>query len=240
MDIVKELVPIAKKVYRCSRGGKMSIPLSLLPPETEGVEEVVSFTPPLPGDGLKGTATTIDGIILTGIDQVILATGYLRSYPFLSEYNNHSMPVKKADQSVLITDGSQVHNLHRDMFYINDPTLAFVGVSAFVTTFTLYEFQAIAVACFFSGRALLPTTEEMREEYQKKVAEKGYGKPFHSLFQQQKEYVTKLIDWVNSRVAETGDDIIEGHTEVWLAEDTRVMKMLEEKYSTIFKALGQK
>lgn len=240
MDIVKELVPIAKKVYRCSRGGKMSIPLSLLPPETEGVEEVVSFTPPLPGDGLKGTATTIDGIILTGIDQVILATGYLRSYPFLSEYNNHSMPVKKADQSVLITDGSQVHNLHRDMFYINDPTLAFVGVSAFVTTFTLYEFQAIAVACFFSGRALLPTTEEMREEYQRKVVERGHGRNFHSLFSQQLKYVDELVEWVNSRVDETGDEQIEGHTEFWVQEDARVMKMLEDKYSSIMQALREK
>lgn len=138
--------------------------------------------------------------------------------PFLPQFTNGNLSITEPDNSVLVTDGTQVHNLHRDIFYIPDPTLAFVGIPFYTATFTLFEFQAIAVAAFLSGRARLPSTEELRTEYQDKVAAKGYGRSFHSLKGEEVEYVQGLVDWVNAGRESQGLSLIEGHTPQWLEE----------------------
>jgi hypothetical protein len=95
-----------------------------------------------------------------------------------------------------------IHNLHQDIFYIPDPTLAFVGIPFRVATFSLFEFQAIAVAAVFaaSGQqhdALLPSQEDMRAEYRARVHEKGLGKQFHTLMGVDVQYAADLMEWVN-------------------------------------------
>jgi len=134
-----------------------------------------------------------------------------------------------ADEKILVTDGTMVHNLHKDIFYLPDPTLTFVGTSYYVATFTLFEFQAIAVAAVFSGKAVLPTPDEMRREYKEKVAQKGAGREFHSLKNQEKEYVRDLVTWLNERGV---GEPIEGHTERWLEEE----KLRMEKIKKMFEA----
>lgn len=138
--------------------------------------------------------------------------------PFLPQFTNNNLSIAEADDAVLVTDGTQVHNLHRDIFYIPDPTLAFVGIPFYTATFTLFEFQAIAVAAFLSGRAQLPSKEELRTEYQNKVARKGRGRSFHSLRGEEVEYVQSLVDWVNAGRESQGLSLIKGHTPAWLEE----------------------
>jgi hypothetical protein len=106
--------------------------------------------------------------------------------------------------------------LHQDIFYIPDPTLAFVGVSFYTATFTLFEFQAIAVAAFLSRTAQLPSLESMRAEYQERVNLKGYGRSFHSLKGEEEPYVQKIIEWVNSDREKQGLPLVQGHTDSWL------------------------
>ncbi|EDO00163.1 hypothetical protein SS1G_03023 [Sclerotinia sclerotiorum 1980 UF-70] len=130
----------------------------------------------------------------------------------------------------LVTDGTQVHNLHKDIFYIPDPTLAFVGTAYYVSTFSLFEFQAIAVAAVFSGRAKLPREEEMREEYRLKVKEKGFGRAFHALNGREPEYVRELVDWINTDAAASGGQKVEGHSEAWLREDEIKKEKLLERF----------
>lgn len=136
--------------------------------------------------------------------------------PFLPQYNDSDSIV--ANDSVLVTDGTQIHNLHQDIFYIPDPTLAFVGIPFYTATFTLFEFQAIAVAALLSGNAQLPSKEAMRSDYQERLATKGQGRSFHSLKGEEEVYVRSLMQWVNSNRDSKGLDPIEGHTDSWLKE----------------------
>jgi hypothetical protein len=155
--------------------------------------------------------------------------------PFLAQYNDHSLSAREANNTVLVTDGTQIHNLHEDIFYIPDPTLAFVGIPFYTATFSLFEFQAIAVTAFLSGTAQLPPTETLRAEYETRVREKGYGRSFHSLKDLEEPYVAKLLGWVNAGRAVHGLPAIEGHTGAWVQERAamkeRIMRLLAGQLS---------
>lgn len=152
---------------------------------------------------------------LCGLDKVIICTGYQFTLPFLPNYHDDKLTSGEANETILVTDGTQAHNLHKDIFYIPDPTLAFIGVPFFTATFTLYEFQAITAANVLSGTASLPSESAMRQEYNERVNRKGYGKQFHSLKDVEEDYVNDLLNWINGPRAEKGLDPIEGHTGTW-------------------------
>lgn len=137
------------------------------------------------------------------------------SLPFLRQYHEDKTPVHRADETVLVTDGTQVHNLHKDIWYIPDPSLIFIGVPFFTATFTLFEFQAIVVAAVLSGKAFLPSKEKMRIEYEQRAREKGTGKMFHSLRDREVEYVDELLEWVNGDGEKLGAVPVKGHTAQW-------------------------
>ena len=151
------------------------------------------------------------------------------SLPFLSDYHSDDTPASQASDTVLATDGTQFHNLHKDIFYIPDPTLTFIGVPYFTATFTLFEFQAVALAAVLSGKAQLPSQEEMRSEYQARLRKKGVGKAFHSLKGQEVQYVNSLVDWLNRDGQRLGASHVEGHTAAWHAADADRTRMVEEK-----------
>ena len=147
---------------------------------------------------------------------MIICTGYVTSYPFLPQFHRDRLSPEQADSTCLVTDGTQVHNLYKDIFYIPDPTLAFIGKPYFTATFTLFEFQAIALAAVYAGLVDMPSVEEMRVEYEERVHRKGVGKSFHSLRGEEVEYVRELVEWVNSRSEERQFEPIQGHTKEWL------------------------
>lgn len=120
---------------------------------------------------------------------IVLCTGYQITLPFMQSYHSDGTPLEEADDRLLITDGSQVHNLHKDMFYMADPTLAFVGLPYYAFTFSVFDFQAITVAQVFSGAVELPSQKEMREEYEAKVKQVGLGRTFHSVHNKEEGYV---------------------------------------------------
>ncbi|KAI4668800.1 uncharacterized protein J4E78_002628 [Alternaria triticimaculans] len=222
-DIARELSPYANKILQSQRNGKFDLPPSMLPENAFRIEEVASYDEPHvnasaplnPDEAIPATITLKSGAKICDIHHVILCTGYYLTLPFLPQLTSDETPVEHADDAVLVTDGTQFHNLHKDIFYINDPTLAFVGVPFFTATFTLFEFQAMVVAKVFSGQARLPSNDVMRSEYYARVKSKGYGKSFHSLRDQEASYVNELIDWVNADLQEAGKDKLHGHTEKW-------------------------
>lgn len=222
LDIARQIDPVAKNVYQSTRNGAFDIPGNALPENTTRVEQVASFKIIPSEESAEGhlplTAHLKSGQTLPNIDKVILATGYQMVLPFFPQYTNDSLSSSEPNNTVLITDGTQVHNLHQEIFYIPDPTLAFVGIPFYNATFTLFEFQAIAVAAFFSGIAWLPSTEDLRKEYQSRLAAKGHGRSFHSLKSEEVEYVQGLIEWVNAGRASRGFPLVEGHTRAWLEE----------------------
>lgn len=222
-DIAKELGVIAKRVYQTSRAGIFDLPESWLPENASRVANVASFD--TTNDERPGMVTLTDGIVLHDIDHVILCTGYHMTFPFLPTLHNDGWRPEEADDKVIVTDGTQTHNLHLDLFYIPDPTLAFIGVPYHVATFSLFEYQAIAAAAVFSNKARLPDEETMRALYDEKLRLKGAGKKFHSLATDDGEvrYVRDLVDWLNSN--RCNEDRISGHTEEWIAEKKRLVAL---------------
>jgi hypothetical protein len=105
--------------------------------------------------------------------------------------------------------------LHKHIFYIPDPTLAFVGLPYHISTWNLYDYQEIAVAAVLSGRATLPSEAEMREEYRHQLRLKP-GKPhFHSLSGEDDSYIQPLLDFVNRDAAAKRLPIIKGNSAEW-------------------------
>ncbi|KAG9603549.1 FAD/NAD(P)-binding domain-containing protein, partial [Aureobasidium melanogenum] len=186
-DICRELGGVANKVWQSSRGGEYDLLPSMLPDNCTRIGAIAGFSPLTStanlrhDDTLPGSVVLTSGDKITDIHHIILATGYHMSYPFLSHLHADNLLPSQASNTILVTTGQVTHNLHKDIFYIPDPTLAFIGVPYHVATFSLFEFQAMAVAEVFAGSADLPEEEEMREEYKERVERKGVGRKLHSL-----------------------------------------------------------
>ena len=83
--------------------------------------------------------------ILSGIDGVILATGFRYSFPFLPQYYDGATYEPHAGSARTVSpflplDGSYIRDLYLDHFYLRDPTLAFLGGLWLVLCLTLYLF----------------------------------------------------------------------------------------------------
>ncbi|KAF2826865.1 dimethylaniline monooxygenase [Ophiobolus disseminans] len=234
-DIARELGPFANRIYQSRRNGKFDLPPNMLPENGYRVDEVVSYDAPAAdspisldaSEAIPATVTLKSGQKLCDIHHVILCTGYHLTVPFLAHLHSDQTPVDQAGDALLVTDGTQFHNLHKDIFYINDPTLAFIGVPFFTATFTLFEFQAMVVAKVLAGQAKLPSKEAMRLEYNDRVKNRGHGKAFHSLREQEAEYVNELIEWVNPDLEAAGKGRLNGHTDRWHAAKEKQMERLK-------------
>ena len=73
----------------------------------------------------------------------------------------------------------------------------------------------MAAATVLSGQTVLPAKEDMRREYEEKVKRKGAGRAFHSLKENEVEYVNELLSWVNRDRAKIGAEPLTGHTQAW-------------------------
>ncbi|PVH76661.1 FAD/NAD(P)-binding domain-containing protein [Cadophora sp. DSE1049] len=184
MEITNELTSNGAKVYASARDTAFDFRDRVDHENVENVPMVTDFTTAtdnrtrsVPGPRLMDDETPIpgkvileDGRVLENIHYVIIATGYLLSYPFLGTVlQQTSTELQDADDRVIITaDCRTVHNLHEDIFYIPDPTLAFIGVTHFASTFSLYDFQAQVLANVFAGRVRLPSKTAMEAEQKRR------------------------------------------------------------------------
>jgi len=231
LDIAREITGVAKKIYQVSRAGKYDLPATWLPPNAERVSQVKSFETPADKSKAPGQVTLVDGTVLNGIGRVVVATGYHNSFPFLLEYHSDTLSREEADEKVIVTDGSQVHNLHKDIFYIPDPTLAFIGLPYQVPTFKFFEFQSIAAAAVLSGKAKLPPTEKMRAEYRERVEKRGFGREFHALGKDLTiPYIDELVAWINRDAESTGGEKVKGLSEEWRRESMLGLEKLQRRF----------
>lgn len=214
----------------------------MLPANATRISEIACFEPPnISTDGtslpenaaIPSSISLKSGATLTNIHRVILCTGYQFSFPFMPQYHSDGTPVTAATDTTLVTDGTQLHNLHNDIFYIPDPTLAFVGVPFYTATFSLFEFQARAVAAVFAGRAFLPRERQMREAYRRRSERKGFGRRFHSLKEEEVEYVRELVAWLNRDAVEVGAAAVEGHTVAWHTANRERIKQVRERAAAV-------
>ncbi|KAF2684720.1 dimethylaniline monooxygenase [Lentithecium fluviatile CBS 122367] len=238
-DIARELGPFARTIYQSHRNGQFDLPASLLPENAIRVSEVVSFdVPPSkssnialgPTDPIPTTISLKSGQTLCSIHAIVLCTGYHTALPFLlTHYSPANTPPTDACPTTLITNGMQLHNLHKDIFYIPDSSLLFIGVPYFTATFTLFEFQAMVAAKVVAGKVKLPREDQMRSEYEERVRVKGHGKAFHSLRGVEEEYVDELIGWANEQL-EAGERL-EGHTPAWKEGKKEQMERLKALFA---------
>ncbi|OBZ83530.1 Thiol-specific monooxygenase [Choanephora cucurbitarum] len=163
-----------------------------------------------------------DGTEITNLDYVIVCTGYVFNFHFLEQlhsddYINGTRRQPVNDAHVLVKDGAQVFNLHKDVFYIPNPTLSFVGIPFHIATFSLFEFQSYAIARTYSGTAELPSEKGMRAEWNNRQRVKGSGKEFHALGSELEiAYINDILRWINEDGRAHQKQVIEGHNEEWI------------------------
>ncbi|KAI1061407.1 hypothetical protein LB507_011214 [Fusarium sp. FIESC RH6] len=222
-DVCREASETAKNVIHSTRGGDFDLPQAMFPPSVEhvgGIEKFVLERHETAGSVI-GRVLLTSGQTLDHVDSVVLAMGYITSYPFLQQYHRDDLAVDDATRDILVTsEGNMVHNLHKDIFYIEDPSLTFVGVPYHNVTFSLFDFQAQVVARALTGKARLPSRDSMIREYDERVARKGRGRKFHSLADDGEEiqYVNDLLDWVNSTLVNDQTEPLLGHSKEWLGK----------------------
>ncbi|KAI8391792.1 uncharacterized protein BYT42DRAFT_610980 [Radiomyces spectabilis] len=146
-DIVRETSSYAKRIYHSMRtedGALLSAQGSSLPN--------VQSTTVLTRFNEDGSIECQNGTILKDVDTIIFATGFLYSFPFLRFEKD------------LIVDGQNVQNLYKYLFYIKNPTLAFVGLPIRTVPLPFAQSQSMVIARCWSGHATIPSREAMFEE----------------------------------------------------------------------------
>ncbi|CAO3582273.1 unnamed protein product [Absidia cylindrospora] len=197
LDIVREVSKVAKKVYHCVRSdNKQSRQAHAL--DASNVERVGVVNRILEdgtfvcGGGAGGDEQSTATITLGDVDRVIFATGYLYSFPFFP-----------FEQDNLIVDGQSVNSLHEFLFYIKNPTLAFIGLPIRIVPLPLSQSQATVIARIWNphrAAVTLPSQASMEATLEKKRQQPDKGSSTsHQSFVLNVEtecaYVDRLSAW---------------------------------------------
>ncbi|KAF8589229.1 FAD/NAD(P)-binding domain-containing protein [Ramaria rubella] len=157
-DIINhaKLVTVSARQHSGPLNPVKAWPLSLIPHNASIVPEIAEFKS-------LDEIHLINGTVLTGIDEVILATGFRRSNPFLSDYHNATLSRQPHDFDVapILKEGIGLYSVAFSGHYIDDPTLAFATVRAW----TLGALQGLGFAKVWKGTARLPTRQALWDEY---------------------------------------------------------------------------
>jgi hypothetical protein len=132
----------------------------------------------------NGTVHFADGTTLSNVDKNLFGTGYRLSYPFIKPNP--------------VTSSNRLAGFYQHIFQISDPSLAVIGQVRAALSFRVYEYQAVAVARYFSGRADLPSVNEQEEWEKKRLVDKGEAGIFHEIAPELKEYFNGLRDIAGS------------------------------------------
>lgn len=114
-----------------------------------------------------------DGTELAGVDNLVFATGFSWTLPFL--------PGVK-------TRNNRVPDLYQHVVYRRDPSLLFVGAVGAGLTFKIFEWQAVLAARILSGRAALPPVKEQERWETERIKLKGDGPKFTMVYPDFEEY----------------------------------------------------
>lgn len=159
-DLANQLLHYARCVRRSVRSEPNG--LAVTNPKVQDVALIKRFT--------KGTIELVDGTVLENIDMVIFCTGYL-----------YSLPMFPRESGFITPDGLYVHQLYQHTFYVDDPTLAFMGLPKQVIPFPTFQNQAIVVAKVWAQKLSLPSSEVMRKDEFTRLEKKGFeATKYHS------------------------------------------------------------
>lgn len=152
-DLANQLLYYARSIRRSVRSEPNA--LAVTNPKIQDVAPLKKFD--------KNTIELVDGTTLEDIDMVIFCTGYL-----------YSLPMFPKEAGFITPDGSYVHQLYQHTFYVEDPTLVFMGLPKQVIPFPTFQNQAIVVVKIWAQKLFLPSCEEMRKDEFQRLEKKGF------------------------------------------------------------------
>ncbi|RXW23563.1 hypothetical protein EST38_g2289 [Candolleomyces aberdarensis] len=217
-EIAREVIQHAKQVYVSVRPDRFRGPhfpldvfLRRLPPNITLIGEIKTCSDP--GSGIETSEIhLVNGTVFSGVDHIILGTGYRYTYPFLPQYVNSSLgtngtlPREEGYTQPLITDGTHIRSLYLDAFYIPDPTLLFINANFGMQSFTFAEFVSLAAAKVWAGKADFPNTAALWEWYDKAVVDRlGYGRQFQFYGAERTQAALRFfVGWLNEAATKYG------------------------------------
>ncbi|KAM0216974.1 hypothetical protein ACHAQD_007693 [Fusarium lateritium] len=151
-------------------------------------------------DPVTGRITFSDGTFEDDIDVVVFATGFEFSFSFLPGIK----PVNK-----------RIPGLYQHVFKSDDPSLAFIGMVTGGFGLRIFEWQAVAAARHFAGRAILPSLKEMREWEQQRLEEKGDGPAFWTLLPDFEKHYEALRAIAGDPAPGTSGRVLPKYDEKW-------------------------
>lgn len=228
IDISTQLITVAKGITMSCVGEPMF--KGVIESQTEQVDRVVKYD-----IENNRSVVTASGKVISNIDKVLFCTGYLYEIPFLKSYIS--------GPNAVITNGSNLRQLYKQLFYIPDPTLILAGLPKSIIPFPFAEAQGQYVARVLSGRLSLPSTEEMMADYQKDIAERGDGSNFHVMGHlKDAEYCNEMFDLIKGTETEGFTAQYWGNEMLQMRERTGEMKRerfhVLVKYANDLKAKG--
>ncbi|KAG6374681.1 FAD/NAD(P)-binding domain-containing protein [Boletus reticuloceps] len=221
-EISRDINRQARIIYQSFRPDKhnqthitLESRLRRIPDNTTLVGEIEQFLPIPEGSPIQsGFVKLKNGTILSGIDSLILATGYRLSFPFLPQYYDGATyePHPGSAPTVspfLPVDGAYIRDLYLEQFYIRDPTLAFLGI---LPSYLSLDYTTLALAKVWTDTAKLPSGQAMWTWYNKAVEERrGYGKYFLFLSPQRlSARLAYMIGWLNEAASKYGGKQVDG------------------------------
>ncbi|KAK6464746.1 flavin-containing monooxygenase [Scheffersomyces coipomensis] len=117
-------------------------------------------------------------------DHIIYATGYEFSFPFLNRLTNNQ----------IVEDGRIIPHAYQHTFLINEPLITFVGVPIDGISFRVFEYQAITVSRYLSGKIALPSRTDQKQWITNRLNEKGITRAYHTIgVVDAQEYLSGLV-----------------------------------------------
>ena len=143
-DIAIDVAKVAKHVLLSHREEAGTCPFPENITETKSIKFIDNDGQVVFEDGSKSSA-----------DSIIFCTGYLYDFPFLDECCD-----------IKVQNG-RVFPLYKQIFNIQYPSMAFIGLPTLVCPFKMFSMQAKWIVNVLSGEATLPSFEKMFEDYSK-------------------------------------------------------------------------
>ncbi|KAH3687959.1 hypothetical protein WICPIJ_001056 [Wickerhamomyces pijperi] len=163
-----------------------------------------------------------DGTTITDPDQIIYATGFRFSYPFLKNLYPG------------FTTGYAVPDLYLHTFFTKDPRLTLVGVPTDAISFRAFEFQAVLVSRYLAGLVSLPPLRDQITWGNQRYRLYGDTRAYHTIEHNGKlEYLQSLVD-LGGGVEPIDDRKIGRPFPVWTDFDLKKMKEISEKLIKFF------
>ncbi|RAO70504.1 uncharacterized protein BHQ10_006516 [Talaromyces amestolkiae] len=203
------------------------------PNHITNVARVRSIEPPS-SHSITGRIVTQADEILDDVDVIIFATGYVARFEFCREsdapFNKAPLvhhpdtppgsrrPPKNSVDQADLEGGHRVHNLDAyQLFYLPDPTLAFLVLHAEAIPWPFSEMQARVVAAHWSGTPLILTPHPQEDDDSHDVLVLGHPGEF--------TYAEHLLKLIGEGGPEEIDD--QGRWGAWPAWKKKIRELID-------------